>query len=57
MATHEVGHALGLRHNHRAATAYSVNQLRDPAFTKANGTSASVMSMAVSTPWRNPAMA
>lgn len=44
VATHEVGHALGLRHNHRAATAYSVNQLRDPAFTKANGTSASVMS-------------
>ncbi|MBL8514238.1 MAG: zinc-dependent metalloprotease, partial [Betaproteobacteria bacterium] len=44
VATHEVGHALGLRHNHRAATAYSVKQLRDPAFTKANGTTASVMS-------------
>lgn len=44
VATHEVGHALGLRHNHRAATAYSVKQLRDPQFTRQNGTSASVMS-------------
>ncbi|MBL8520318.1 MAG: zinc-dependent metalloprotease [Betaproteobacteria bacterium] len=44
VATHEVGHALGLRHNHRAATAYSVKQLRDPAFTQKHGTSASVMS-------------
>lgn len=43
-ATHEVGHALGLRHNHRAATAYSVKQLRDPEFTRVNGTTASIMS-------------
>ncbi len=46
VATHEVGHALGLRHNHRAATAYTVAQLRDPAFTNARGTSASIMSYA-----------
>lgn len=44
VATHEVGHTLGLRHNHRAATAYSVKDLRDPAFTKTNGTNASIMS-------------
>ena len=46
VATHEVGHALGLRHNHRAATAYTVAQLRDPAFTNTRGTSASIMSYA-----------
>jgi hypothetical protein len=45
-ATHEIGHTLGLRHNHRAATAYSVKDLRNPEFTAANGTSASVMSYA-----------
>lgn len=44
VATHEVGHTLGLRHNHRAATAYSVKDLRNPAFTNANGTVASIMS-------------
>jgi hypothetical protein len=44
VATHEVGHTLGLRHNHRASTAYSVKSLRDPVFTSENGTSASIMS-------------
>ncbi len=44
VATHEVGHTLGLRHNHRAATAYSVKNLRNPAYVAANGTSASIMS-------------
>lgn len=44
VATHEVGHTLGLRHNHRASTAYSINQLRDPVFTRNNGTTASIMS-------------
>ena len=29
---HEVGHTLGLRHNHRASQAYSIAQLRDPKF-------------------------
>ncbi len=46
VATHEVGHTLGLRHNHRAATAYSIKDLRNPEFTAVNGTSASVMSYA-----------
>jgi hypothetical protein len=41
--THEVGHTLGLRHNFRASTIYPLAKLQDPAFTKANGISGSVM--------------
>jgi uncharacterized protein DUF4953/uncharacterized protein DUF5117/uncharacterized protein DUF5118 len=41
---HEVGHTLGLRHNHRASQAYSVSQLRDPEFCKKYGSVASIMS-------------
>jgi hypothetical protein len=41
---HEVGHTLGLRHNHRASQAFSVAQLRDPKFTDQYGTVASIMS-------------
>jgi hypothetical protein len=40
---HEVGHALGLRHNFRASTGVSRAQLRDRAFTSKRGTSNSVM--------------
>ena len=40
---HEVGHTLGLRHNFRASRVYSESQLSDPAFTRANGTTGSVM--------------
>ena len=40
---HEVGHALGLRHNFRSSRAYTLAQLADPAFTAAHGTAASVM--------------
>ena len=40
---HEVGHALGLRHNFRASRAYTEAQLSDPDFTRAHGTAASVM--------------
>jgi hypothetical protein len=40
---HEVGHTLGLRHNFRSSTIYSLKQLQDPAFTTKNGMSGSVM--------------
>jgi hypothetical protein len=44
VSCHEVGHTIGLRHNHRASQAFSIAQLRDPAFTAKNGTVASIMS-------------
>jgi hypothetical protein len=44
VVTHEVGHTLGLRHNHKASSAYTVAQLRDPKFTAEHGTTASIMS-------------
>jgi hypothetical protein len=40
---HEVGHTLGLRHNFRSSTIYSLFQLRDKAFTDKHGISGSVM--------------
>ncbi len=40
---HETGHTLGLRHNFEGSTAYSQAQLHDPQFTRAHGTTASVM--------------
>jgi len=44
VTAHEVGHTLGLRHNHKASQAYSIEQLRDPAFLAKNGNVASIMS-------------
>ena len=38
-----LGHTLGLRHNFRASTIYTLEQIKDPAFTKANGVTTSVM--------------
>ena len=40
---HEIGHALGLRHNFRAHSAYSVAQLRSREFTHKFGNSPSIM--------------
>ena len=40
---HEVGHALGLRHNFRASVGINRAQLRDPKFTAEQGISNSVM--------------
>ena len=44
VCAHEVGHTLGLRHNHRASQAYSIAQLRDPKFCAEYGSVASIMS-------------
>ncbi|MBA4190573.1 MAG: hypothetical protein C0467_21510 [Planctomycetaceae bacterium] len=44
ICAHEVGHTLGLRHNHRASQAYSISQLRDPKFANENGSVGSIMS-------------
>ncbi|MCE9563009.1 MAG: zinc-dependent metalloprotease [Planctomycetes bacterium] len=44
ICAHEVGHTLGLRHNHRASQAYSISQLRDPKFASENGSVGSIMS-------------
>lgn len=41
--THEVGHSIGLRHNHKASTAYGLAKLRDPEFTSSHGPTASIM--------------
>jgi len=43
---HEIGHALGLRHNFKATSAVGVKELRDPQWTHQWGTSASTMSYA-----------
>ncbi|MFC3613322.1 zinc-dependent metalloprotease [Lutimaribacter marinistellae] len=40
---HEVGHTLGLRHNHLASTVWSIAQQRDPDFMAANGPNGSIM--------------
>ena len=46
VVTHEVGHALGLRHNFKATSAVGVEQLRSPEWTQRWGTSSSIMSYA-----------
>ncbi|MCK5736014.1 MAG: zinc-dependent metalloprotease, partial [Spirochaetaceae bacterium] len=44
VVSHEVGHTLGLRHNHRASQVFTIDQLRNPEFTDRYGTSPSIMS-------------
>jgi hypothetical protein len=43
VVTHEVGHTLGLRHNFRASTIYTEEQISDPEFTRKHGIGGSVM--------------
>ncbi|HWE37309.1 MAG TPA: zinc-dependent metalloprotease [Isosphaeraceae bacterium] len=43
VVSHEVGHTLGFPHNMKASSSYTVEQLRDPKFTKENGVEASIM--------------
>ncbi len=44
LVAHEVGHALGLRHNHKASQLFTIAQLRSPRFTSRYGTAPSIMS-------------
>ncbi|MFQ5688643.1 MAG: zinc-dependent metalloprotease [Gemmatimonadota bacterium] len=46
VASHEVGHTLGLPHNMKASAAYPVDSLRSASFTCANGTAPSIMDYA-----------
>jgi hypothetical protein len=43
VSAHEVGHSLGLPHNMKASSSYTVEQLRDARFTARNGNEASIM--------------
>ena len=43
LTMHEVGHALGLRHNFKASFAVPFEKLHDPSFTQKYGITASVM--------------
>jgi hypothetical protein len=46
VAMHEVGHTLGLRHNFKASTLYSIKDINDPEKTSKTGLTASVMDYA-----------
>lgn len=43
---HEVGHTLGFRHNFKASTIHTLEQINDPEFTKIHGTVGTVMEYA-----------
>ena len=46
VASHEIGHTLGLMHNMRASYSIPVDSLRSPAFTAKYGTTTSIMDYA-----------
>lgn len=43
LVVHEVGHTLGLRHNFKASSAYTFEEIRNPEFTNQWGNGGSVM--------------
>jgi len=46
VAAHEIGHCLGLMHNMGASYSFTLDNLRDPAFTQKYGTTPSIMDYA-----------
>jgi hypothetical protein len=46
VVSHEIGHALGLRHNFKGHAAYSIDQLRSREWTERWGSTASIMDYA-----------
>ncbi len=44
IVAHEIGHSIGLRHNHRASQVYTTAELRDKKFTDMHGSVGSIMS-------------
>jgi hypothetical protein len=46
VVSHEVGHSLGLPHNMKASSSYTIEQLRSAEWTKKNGTAPSIMDYA-----------
>ncbi len=43
LVAHEVGHTLGLRHNFKGSTAYSLQKMQDENFVRKNGLTGSLM--------------
>jgi len=43
LVAHEIGHTLGLRHNFKASTIYSLDQINDPDFTRKHSLVGTVM--------------
>jgi hypothetical protein len=46
VSTHEVGHTIGLPHNQLSSGLYPTDSLRSPTYTRANGTSYTIMDYA-----------